>query len=133
MTQVRTERRVGVTQRITPGAARNLFVLANSETWGDLLDVLETCVIEIEGNLINTDAADEASVLANHKLSQAAWVMFEKMQTRIIDAGTSYMSGVASQPVAPRLTEEEQEREYTLNPTNVPDLPDGFVPGTDGI
>jgi L-rhamnose mutarotase len=122
--EIRVERRVSVTEKITPSAARNLYALSHSETWPDLLDVLERCCIEIESALISVDVKDTVAVLENHKLSKAAWVIFGRMQERIIEAGNAYWSEVATQPVVPRLTPEEQEREYTLNPTNYPDLPD---------
>jgi L-rhamnose mutarotase len=115
--ELRTERRVGVTATVTPSAARNLFALVHSETWPDLLDVLERCCIEIETILINTDPSEKLKVLENHKLSKAAWVIFETMQDKIIAAGNTYFSRLETQPVEPPMTEEEEERENILNPT----------------
>lgn len=126
---IRTERRVGVTSRITPSAARNLYVLTLGETWPDLLDVLEMTCIEVETVLINTDPSKAAEVLANHKLSKAAWMMFEMMQAKIIEASNTYLQSAAKQPVVPEQTQEEKERDQLLNPTlHLTDLP-----GDDGI
>jgi hypothetical protein len=122
MNHKRTERRVGVTDKISHSAERNLFVLIHSETWGDLLDVLERCCVEIETQLISVDVANTRAVLENHKLSKAAWVIFERMQDRIIAASQTYSSSVATQPIEPELTAEEAEREFTLNPTRFPPL-----------
>lgn len=114
--EVRTERRFGVTAQIEPRAVRNLFALMTSETWDDLLDVMEQVVIEIEGDLINTPAEDEAAVLANHKMSKAAWKVFTHLQQKVLQLSISQMS-VANEPEVPPLTEEERERENILNPT----------------
>lgn len=124
MTDIRKERTVGVTTQISVRAATNLWVLANSETWKDVLDTLEQCCIEVETQLINTPVENSIAVLENHKLSKAAWMMFETFQNKVIDAGNYYLSRVATQPVAPQKSPEEQEREYTLNPTNYPTLSD---------
>jgi hypothetical protein len=113
---IRTERRYGVTARQSPASVRNLYVLRNSETWNDLLDVMEQCCIEVETALINTDADAEAAVLANHKMSKAAWMIFTHMQEKI-DSTISRLS-LIDQPDGPLLTEEEMERENILDPLN---------------
>ena len=130
MNELRTERTVGVTKKLTPVAMRNLYVLANSETWTDLLDVLEMTVIEIETTLINTPVENKIAVLENHKLSQAAWTIFEKMQMKIVEAGNAYLSEVAPQSVGQRRTAEEEEMDYLLNPTMFPS--NGTTPEPDG-
>jgi hypothetical protein len=114
--KIRSERRFGVTATISPVAARNLFVLLNSETWNDLLDVMEQCCIEVETRLINTDADREAEVLANHKMSKAAWMLFTHMQQKIEDTAKTYLSGIAAEPVNVAMTDEEMERENIINP-----------------
>lgn len=116
---IRTERRFGVTARQSPSSVRNLFVLRNSETWNDLLDVMEQCCIEVETALINTKPEDEAAVLANHKMSKAAWMIFTHMQEKI-DSTIAHLF-VANEPVGPMLTEEEMERENILDPLNYPE------------
>lgn len=120
----RTERRVGVTTQVTASASRNLYAIVHSETWPDLLDVLERCCIEIETELINTDPADRIRVLEYHKLCKAAWVMFDRMQTKVIEAGNAYFSATSLQPDPPQMTEEEMERENILNPTFFPRVAD---------
>jgi len=121
----RIECRVGVTEKVTARAAQNLYVLCHSETWPDLLDVLEAACIEIETRLINFDPADKAKVLEHHKFSKAAWVIFETMQDRIIAASHTYLSSLPPQPVSPSMTEEERERENILNPTFPQAIDDG--------
>ena len=121
MSATRTERRFGVTSQLTPRAVRNLLLLRkDEETWNDLLDVFEMCCIEIETELINTAAEDERAVLANHKMSKAAWVMFTQMQQKVDQAINSYLASVATQPVTPSLSPEEQIRDYTVNPLLYP-------------
>jgi hypothetical protein len=80
---VRTERRFGVTAELQPIQRRNLLNVRNSEAWPDVLDVMEMCCIEIESRLINSDPANSEEVLANHKLSKAAWVIFTQFQELI--------------------------------------------------
>jgi hypothetical protein len=129
---IRTERRFGVTALPSPASVRNLFVLRQSETWPDVLDVLEQCCIEIETKLINTEAEDEAAVLANHKMSKAAWMIFTHMQEKIDLTVSSYLASVATQPVEPALSLEEMERENILNPTRyaeeAQEIADGYGP-----
>lgn len=116
---IRTERRFGVTATLSPRAMRNLYVLYGSETWNDLLDVMEQVVIEVESELINTDAADEKAVLANHKMSKAAWNMFTHLQEKLLQLTSHYLSSpIANEPVEPLLSEEEMERANTLDPIN---------------
>jgi hypothetical protein len=117
---IRTERRFGVTATTSPSAARNLFVLRGSETWPDLLDVLEQCCIELETKLINTEAESEAEVLANHKMTKAAWMLFTHMQHKINEAVNTYLSGIANKPIDTGMTDEEMERENIINPLRFP-------------
>jgi hypothetical protein len=127
--QVRSERRFGVTAQLSPLAVRNLYVLRTSETWPDLLDILEQCCIELETVLINTDPAEESAVLANHMMSKAAWMVFTHMQEKVLQATAVYLSGIAPQPEGPELTAEEKERENILNPLNYPpDIDDLGIP-----
>lgn len=117
MDAIRTERRYGVTARPNPNATARLYALRVSETWDDLLDVMEQVCIEIETLLINTDADEEAAVLANHKMAKAAWNVFIHMQEKVEEALNAYLSSVATQPAGPIFTDEERERENILNPT----------------
>jgi hypothetical protein len=117
MIAIRTQRRFGVTASLGPTQLRNLFALLHSETWPDLLDVMEQCCIEIETTLINTDAEAEAAVLANHKMSKAAWMIFTHLQNKMNDVDNSYMSSVEKPVYVPQPTREEMERENLLNPT----------------
>lgn len=126
---IRTERRFGVTATLNPSQVRNLFALRNSETYPDLLDVMEQCCIEVETVLINTDADREAEVLANHKMSKAAWMIFTHIQEKLNDIVNSYMASVAKPVTIPAMTEEEMERENILNPTIfMPQTDDGYGP-----
>jgi hypothetical protein len=114
---IRTERRFGVTAKQTPTSIARLYALRLSETWDDLLDVMEQVCIEIESNLINTDAEKESAVLANHKMSKAAWQLFVHMQEKVDQCLSAYLSSVATQPEGIVFTPEERERENILNPT----------------
>lgn len=128
---IRTERRFGVTGKLTPSQVRNLFALRNSETWPDLLDVMEQCCIEVETVLINTDADKEAEVLANHKMAKAAWMIFTHLQEKLNDVVSSYTASVEKPLFVPPITAEEMERENILNPTNympLAEVEDGFGP-----
>lgn len=115
--EIRTERSFGVTAELKPAQRRNLLALRNSEVYPDLLDVLEMVCIETETNLINTDAADESAVLANHKMAKAAWQLFTHMQEKIESESKLFLASQAKQPPIPELTEQEQYLEHLLNPT----------------
>jgi hypothetical protein len=115
--ETRTERSFGVTSELRPIQRRNLLNLRNSEVYPDLLDVLEMVCIETETKLINTDAADEAAVLANHKMAKAAWQIFIHMQEKIDDEAKLYLASQAKQPPVPELTPREQWQENLLDPT----------------
>lgn len=114
---IRTERRFGVTANLGPSQLRNLFALLHSETWPDLLDVMEQCCIEIETMLINTPVENRAAVLENHKLSKAAWMIFTQLQEKMSDVENSYMASVDKPVFVPQPTREEMERDNLLNPT----------------
>lgn len=117
--EIRTERQYGVTAEPKPDAVRNLYALRTSDTWGDVLDILEQVCIEVETVLINTPSEKEAEVLANHKMSKAAWMIFTHMQVKVDECMTKYLSQMSA-PLTPTLTAEEMERENILNPTNYP-------------
>lgn len=119
----RTERRFGVTARQSPNSITRLYALRVSEAWEDLLDVFEQVCIEVESKLINTDAEKEGEVLANHKMSKAAWMIFVHMQEKVDGCLNEYLSGVATQPEGRTFTEEEREREMILNPLTRATLP----------
>lgn len=126
---IRTERRFGVTASLGPLQLRNLFALLHSETWPDLLDVMEQCCIEVETVLINTPVENRVAVLENHKLSKAAWLIFEHMQRKMEQVENSYMASVDKPVYVPQPTREEMERENLLNPTLYPFIAET----TDGI
>jgi hypothetical protein len=79
--------------------------------------VLEMVCIEKESMLLNTDAADEPAVLANHKMAKAAWQIFTHMQEKIDTEAKLYMASQAKQPPIPELTAREQWQENLLDPT----------------
>jgi hypothetical protein len=114
---IRTERTFGVTAELRPIQRRNLLNLIRSEMYPDLLDVMEIVCIETETRLINTDAADEKSVLANHRMAKAAWQMFTHMQEKIEFETKLYLSSVVKPTPVPEMTREEQEIENILDPT----------------
>jgi hypothetical protein len=114
---IRTERSFGVTSELRPIQRRNLLAFRNSEVYPDVLDVLEMVCIETETNLINTDAADEKSVLANHRMAKAAWQMFTHMQEKIQSESDAYLRSVTPKPPVPELTPQEQMVENILDPT----------------
>lgn len=112
---IRTERRFGVTANLDPNALRRIYSMRASDTWQDLLDVMEQCCIEIESVLINTDADNEGAVLANHKMSKAAWQIFTHFQERIDAEIQTYLSSLLPTPTASR-PYADLEREHLLNP-----------------
>ena len=114
---IRTERTFGVTAELRPAQRRNLLALRNSEVYPDLLDVLEMICIETETKLINTDPANEAEVLANHRMTKAAWQMFTHMQEKIELEASAFLRSVDRQPPIPELTEDEKLIENILDPT----------------
>lgn len=123
--ELRNERTFGVTAELKPVQRRNLLNLRNSEVYPDLLDVLEMVCIETESTLINTDAADEAAVLANHKMTKAAWQIFIHMQEKIDTEAKLFLASQAKQPPIPELTPREQWQENLLDPTRpAPEDPD---------
>lgn len=77
--------------------------------------MMEQCCIEIESTLINTEADDEKAVLANHKLTKAAWMIFTHFQERIDSELNTYLSSLMTTPTPPR-PYEELAREHLLNP-----------------
>jgi hypothetical protein len=115
--EIRTERTFGVTAELKPIQRRNLLNLRNSEVYPDLLDVMEMVCIETESMLINTDAADESAVLANHKMAKAAWQLFIHTQEKIAEEAKLFLASQAKQPPIPQLTEREQFFENLLDPT----------------
>jgi hypothetical protein len=121
---IRNERSFGVTAQLTPEQRRDLAGLRVSDAWPALLDVMEMCCIEIETNLLNTEAEDEDAVLANHKMAKAAWIIFVHMQEKVDFEISAYMASIAKQPPIPELTPEEQMTENILDPTRP--LPDDW-------
>jgi hypothetical protein len=115
--EIRTERTFGVTASLRPNQRVHLMAFRNSEVYPDVLDVLEMVCIETESVLINTDAANEAEVLANHKMAKAAWQMFIHIQEKIDIEIKTYLQSVAKQPPVPPLTYAEQMIENILDPT----------------
>jgi hypothetical protein len=117
-TPIRTARTFGVTAELQSIQRRNLFNLLNSEIYPDLLDVMEMVCIETETQLINTDAADESAVLANHKMAKAAWQLFTHMQEKIDSEVKLFLASVAKPIPVPELTPEELMIENILDPTH---------------
>lgn len=117
MEEIRTERSFGVTGTLRPAQRQHLLYLLNSEVWPDLLDVMEMVCIEIETKLINTDPANAEEVLANHRMSKAAWQMFTHMQEKIAVEANLYLATVEKQPAVPALSRLEQFTENVLDPT----------------
>lgn len=125
---IRTERRFGVTAQLDPNALRRIYVMRASDVWADLLDVMEQCCIEIESTLINTNADDEKAVLANHKMSKAAWQMFTHFQERIDVEINTYLASQLLTPTTPPRPLEDLEREHLLNPVLPGPTDDDFGP-----
>jgi hypothetical protein len=124
---VRSERTFGVTSELKPTQRRNLLNLQRSEVYPDVLDVMEMCCIEIETQLINTDAADEAAVLANHKMAKAAWQIFTHLQHKIDSEAKLYLASVAPKTPVPEMTDEEKRIENILDPTRYPEIEDNYA------
>jgi hypothetical protein len=116
-TAIRTQRRFGVTAELTPLQRRNLYQVRNSEAWADVLDVMEMCCIEVETQLINTNADREAEVLANHKMAKAAWQIFTHLQKKLDDEISQYLNTLTKPSAMPEPTREEQLIENILDPT----------------
>lgn len=114
---LRTERTFGVTSELKPAQRMRLTAFLNSEVYPDVLDVMEMVCIEQESKLINTEAEEESAVLANHKLTKAAWQMFVHVQQKIADEAALYLRSVQKQPPVPQLTDRERFEENLLNPT----------------
>jgi hypothetical protein len=88
---------------------------------------MEQCCIEVESVLINTDADDEKAVLANHKMSKAAWQIFTHFQERIDAEINTYLSSLLPTPPVPQRPFEDLEREHLLNPV-LPEPTDDLGP-----
>lgn len=127
---IRTERRFGVTSKLTPEALRLLFVMRHHEGWPHLLDVMEMVCIEIESDLINTNSEEEAAVLAKHKMSKAAWMVFTHLQIKIDDEVSRFILS-ANQPLGSDKSDEEREVENIVNPLNFA-IDDTGEPGEQG-
>jgi hypothetical protein len=117
MNEIRTERSFGVTSHLQPIQRMRLHAIRNSDGWPDVLDVMEMCCIEIDTILINTPAEDETAVLANHKFTKAAWIIFEQFQKKIDIEISQHLTAIQKQPPVPPLTPEEMFVEHTLDPT----------------
>jgi hypothetical protein len=113
----RTERSFGVTSELTMEQRRDLAGIRHSDAWPSLLDVMEMCCIEMETDLLNTSASDEAAVLANHKMAKAAWKVFTHLQEKVDIEISVYTSSIAKQPPYPKMSVEEQMVENILDPT----------------
>ena len=98
MSDIRTERRFGVTSQLTPEARRALFVLRQQDGWPVLLDVIEMVCIETETELINTAPEEEAAILAKHKMSKAAWQVFTHLQEKVEDEISRFVSAAVPNP-----------------------------------
>jgi len=116
--EIRTERRYGVTSQLDVQERRALFTLRQHDGWPVLLDVIEMVCIEIETDLINTPAEQELAILAKHKMSKAAWQVFTHLQEKVEDEVSRFVSGNATKPPEPLLSDEERETENILNPMN---------------
>jgi hypothetical protein len=114
---IRTERRFGVTAELTPLQRRNLLTMRSMPEWQDVLDVMEMVCIEIEGDLINTSTEKEAEVLAKHKMTKAAWLVFTHLQQKMEIEISLYLESIARKPPVPEMTWAEQEIENILDPT----------------
>ena len=114
---IRTERTFGVTANLQSVQRRNLYNLIRSEIYPDVLDVMEMACIETETRLINTDPADEAAVLANHRMAKAAWQIFTFMQEKIHFESQAYLTSITKPIPIPELTQQERITENLLDPT----------------
>jgi hypothetical protein len=117
VSEIRTERSFGVTGELRPMQRQHLLAFLNSEVYPDVLDVLEMVCIETETKLINTEPANEAEVLANHRMAKAAWQMFTHMQEKIAIEAAAYLRSVEKKPPVPELSPQEQLIENILDPT----------------
>ena len=126
---IRSERRFGVTAQLTSAQQMRLYAFINSDTWPDLLDIMEMVCIEQESKLLNTEAADEAKVLAEHKMSKAAWQIFVHMQEKIAEQANYYRTMIATEPARQALSKDERYLENLLDPTrgNLDDAEDAML------
>lgn len=118
MEEIRTQRRFGVTSKLTTAAQRELFILRQQDGWPVLLDVMEMVCIEMEGDLINTPPEEEAAILAKHKMSRAAWQLFEHLQAKVDDEISRFIYGTPPEAPEDLRSDEEREVENIVNPIN---------------
>lgn len=127
MNEIRTERSFGVTSDLKTVQRARLAAFYNSDTWPDVLDVMEQCCIEIETVLLNTPVADATAVLANHQSAQNAWKIFTHLQEKIKAETFLYMESVAPRTPVPQLTPQEQWQEHVLDPLKPPPPEEDYV------
>lgn len=120
MNEIRTERSFGVTAELKTVQRARLTAFYSSDTWPDVLDVMEQCCIEIETELLNTPVAERAAVLARHQSAQNAWKIFTHFQEKIKAESFLYAESVAPKTPVPELTPAEQWREHVLDPLKPP-------------
>jgi hypothetical protein len=104
----------------------HLLAMRESESWPDLLDVMEMVCIEKETDLINTDPAEPERVLANHKMAKAAWQIFTYMQEKVDGEIALYQASVTPQPPAPELSARDMLIENILDPTRPAPIDDSY-------
>jgi hypothetical protein len=127
MNEIRTERSFGVTSSLRPVQRARLASLYTSDVWPDALDVMEQCCIEMETKLINTPPEEPDSVLANHRMAQAAWMIFTHLQEKIKNEASLYLESVAPKPIVPELTAAEMWAENVLDPLKTAPPDDDYV------
>lgn len=116
MSELRTERSFGVTAQLTSNQRARLHAFRESDTYNDVLDVLEMVCIEKESELINTSPADRAAVLAHHQMAKAAWQIFTHIQDKIASETHLYLQSIDKQPAMPPLSARERLIDNILNP-----------------
>lgn len=80
---IRDERTHGLKHNPDVSQVLELMAVVGMPGWQRVLDVMERVCITQETKLINADSADEARVLAEHRMSKAYWQVFVSMQNEI--------------------------------------------------
>lgn len=127
MSEIRTERRFGVTATLNPRQRARLSAFYQSDVWPDVLDVMEQCCIEVETELLNTSVAEKAAVLARHMSAQNAWKIFTHFQEKIKSETSLYLESVAPKTPVPEMSEAEKWVENVLDPLKTPPSDDDYM------
>jgi hypothetical protein len=81
--EIRNERTHGLKATLPPQQRVALLAIREMPGYEALLDLIEMCCIEQEGNLVNTPVDQPSSILAEHQFSKAFWQVFTALQRKV--------------------------------------------------